>query len=197
MIYKNQEQVCLTPNQLNQTSSIMRLWLEDAIWSRAYVLSIIGDQPYQSAVTDRLFQVPTDFYEVLKVFWGEEIAIQYMNYMIERISHQKDLLKAMIRQDQAEVDMHTRELYANADGISTFFDQFPRWDKNVWQQFLYSDIRMYLNQVTAMMSGNYSEAITIFDRIVSNTIDMGNYMAFGIITRSMFNTSKAPTMRCF
>ena len=93
--------------------------------------------------------------------------------------------------------MHTRELYANADRISTFFDQFPRWDKNIWQQFLYSDIRLYLHQITAMMSGNYNEAITMFDRIVSNAIDMGNYMAFGIITRSMFNHSKAPAMRCF
>lgn len=197
MIYKNQDQICLTPNQLNQASNIVRLWLEYAIWLRAYVVSTVEDLPYQSAVTDRLLQIPSDFYTVLKAFWGEDIAIQYMNYMMERFAHESDLVKALIRQDYAEADMHTRELYANADSISAFFDQFPRWNKSEWQQFLYSDIGMYLNQVTAMLSGNYSEAIAIFDRIISNSIDMGNYMAFGIITRSMFNTSKAPTARCF
>lgn len=197
MIYKNQNQICLTPNQLNQASNIVRLWLEDVIWSRAYVVSVIGDLPYQSAISDRLLQIPMDFYNALKVFWGEEIAVQHMNYMTERITHERDLLKALIQQDQAEADMHTRELYANADRISDFFDHFPRWNKSDWQQFLYSDVRMYLNQVTALMSGNYSEAIAIFDSTVSSSIDMGNYTAFGIITRSMSDNLKAPEMQCF
>lgn len=183
MIYKTQDQVCLTSNQLNMASSILGLWVEDAVWTRAFIVSTIGKLPNQTATTDRLLQIPTDFYNVLKVFWGEEIALQYMNYMIERIAHERDLLSAMIRGDQESADMHTRMLYENADSISAFFDQFPRWDKNVWQQLLYSDIRMFINQITAILSGNYTEEVTVFDSILNNAISMGNYMALGILTR--------------
>lgn len=183
MIYKLQDQVCLTSNQLNMASSILGLWVEDAVWTRAYVISTINNLPNQTVTEDRVLQIPTAFYNVLKVFWGEEIALQYMNYMNERIAHERDLLNALIRGDQESADMHTRMLYENADGISAFFDQFPRWDKNVWQQLLYSDIRMYINQITAILSGNYAEEITIFDNIINNAISMGNFMSLGILTR--------------
>lgn len=79
--------------------------------------------------------------------------------------------------------MHTKELYENADRISAFFDQFPRWDKNEWQQFLYTDIRSFINQITSILSGNYSEEISTFDSVITNAVSMGNYMALGILTR--------------
>lgn len=183
MIFKMQNQVCLTPNQLNMANSILSLWLEDAIWTRAHMVSTIGNLPSLPATTDRLLQIPADFYNVLKVFWGEEIALQYMNYMVERISHQNDLLEALIQGDQEAADMHTKELYENADRISAFFDQFPRWDKNEWQQFLYTDIRAFINQITSILSGNYSEEISTFDSVITNAVSMGNYMALGILTR--------------
>ncbi len=183
MAYKNQEQTCLSTNQISAASSILSLWIEDAIWSRAYVISTVENLPNLDATTERLLRVPTDFYNLLKTFWGEDFALQFLNYINERIAHERDLLIALIDKNQAAADKFTKELYANADRIATFFSQFARRDKHEWQKLLYKDIQMYISQITSILTSNYSSEISIFENIVSNAINMANYMAYGLLTR--------------
>jgi len=81
MIHKFQEseRQCFTFEQFNILNNLISLWQRYAMWSRALFLSKAGNSPNLHAVENRFYQIPMDFYNTLRVFYGERLAEQFLN----------------------------------------------------------------------------------------------------------------------
>ncbi len=184
MVNISQEGIeCYTYDQIIEGSRLIEVWLNEAVWSRAFILSTVEDLPNLPEVTNRLAQVPAQFYNIFRTYWEDRLAQQFTEYFANRIASKENLLNAMIRNDPNTADNYTRELYANADDLSAFLAQFPAWSKDDWLSMLYSSISLYLREVESILNANYNMEISIFDNIINHNIDMGNYMAYGILRR--------------
>ena len=184
MVHRSQEGVeCYTFDQIISGSRLVEAWLKNAIWMRSFVQSTVWDLPNLPTITSRVAQVPIEFYNVLRPFWGERLAQQFTDLIGSRTAIKSSILTAVMRNDQNTADQYTRELYANADEISAFLAQFPSWSRDEWQILLYDDSNMFIRQIESLLNDDYNTEASIYERIINHTINMGNYMAYGILRR--------------
>lgn len=182
MIHKFQEfgQQCFTFAQLNILNNLISLWQRYTMWTRALFFSKMENSPNLAAIQNRVNQLPMDFYNTLRVFYGERLAEQFLNSFQRYIIIQSYLMEAMIDNDQAGVNSFGQQLYATADEIASFLSQSPYWDLQQWKALLYQDISMSIAEFRAALTGDHETEISIFERLLLNAAEIGGYMASGI-----------------
>jgi hypothetical protein len=181
------EQQCLTFEQLNILNNLISLWQRYVIWTRALFLSKLENSTNLDAVQNRVDQLPMDFYNVLRVFYGERLAEQFLISFQLYVRAHSSLMNAMIANDQEAVNTAAQELYARADEIAAFLSQAPYWSMQQWQSLLYRDISLSISEFRAALTGEYENEISIFERLLLNATEIGGYMARGI-----FQSTQAP-----
>lgn len=170
-----------TFEELNILTNLIMLWNRYAIWTRSLMISTFLDLPQDEAIRKRLYDLPLEFYNTLRVFFGERIAQEFSNYFQKHLVLQAQLNQALSNQDQEGADQFTKDLYQNADEIAAFLGQFPYWEEAMWKQYLYNDITLYLQEARAYLAGDYESEIEIYERILLNATDLGEYMTRGIL----------------
>lgn len=181
----------VTFEQMNAILDFRRLWAQMAAWTRSFIYSIINNNPNITAVTKRLYEgVPLDFYNTLRVFYGPEIAEQFLQIISAQILIFWRLINSIIQNNAAAVNSATVELYQNAEQISTFLSQINiNWDKQKWNNLLTQYISMMIEHILSIVRGNFDREIAIFDRLEKHALLMGSYMAKGVILRGSDNQS--------
>lgn len=182
MVYKFQEfiQQCFTFEQFNILNNLISLWQRYVIWTRALFLSKLENSPNLLAVQNRVNDLPMEFYNTLRVFFGRRLAEQFLISFQLYVRTQANLMTAMIANDQEAVNAFGQELYARADEMAAFLSQSPHWSMQQWQSLLYQDISMSIAEFRAALTGEYDTEISIFERLLLNAEDIGSYMASGI-----------------
>jgi hypothetical protein len=69
--------------------------------------------------------------------------------------------------------------------LAKYLGQFPYWDESQWKSFLYQDISMFIDEIRAILLGEYEREIGIYERILTNASAIGRYMAAGILQTSV------------
>ena len=166
---------------LNIIDRIQDLWSQYVMWERALLMAQAFNNPNLEEIQNRLYRIPLDFYDNLRVFYGDRIAQQMLNYLQARVILERKLINAMITGNQEIVDIYTQKLYQNADELSDYLGQFPYWDSAQWKTLLYTDIGMLFDEIRAVLLGDYEREIEIFERELLNATAIGRYMAAGIL----------------
>lgn len=189
MAHKFQEfqQQCLTFEQFNILNNLTSLWQRYVMWTRALFLSKTENSTNLAAVQNRVNQLPIDFYNVLRVFYGERLAEQFLNSFQLYVRAQSSLVNAMIANNQEAMNAAGQELYARADEIALILSQVRHWSLQQWQSLLYRDISMSIAEFRAALTGEHETEISIFERLLLNAAEIGGYMARGI-----FHSTRQP-----
>lgn len=198
MVTKNQNDMIVLPEidylityeQLNALISFDKLWTELSTWLRAMLISTAEDLDNKTAVVDRLYSVVSNFYSTLRVFYGPIIAQQFSDMLTNLITNARVLVESLKSGDNDAADIAIMQMYKSADDISELLGRINvYWDTEQWRHLLYQFVHLYLDQTTAMLTGNYRLEISIFDRLDDITDIMGSYMARGIIARGINSDS--------
>ena len=182
MIHKFQEseRQCFTFEQFNILNNLISLWQRYTMWTRSLFLSKKENSPNILAVQNRYYQIPMDFYNTLRVFYGERLAEQFLNIFQRYILIQANLMDALLANDQDRIDTLTQAWYSSADEIASLLSRLPYWNVDVWKTLLYQDISMTIANFNAALTGEYEREISIYERLLLNAAEIGGYMASGI-----------------
>ncbi|MDF2999897.1 MAG: hypothetical protein K0Q48_16 [Bacillota bacterium] len=168
--------------QMNLIINFRTLWLNLSMWTRAFLLSISSELPNTEAVSKRLYEIPFQLGNILQLIFGQQAAEQFISLLSTHIIQMEAAINAQKNRDSQALDESVRLLYQNADELADFLSQInPFWFKGQWQTLLYTYISMTLEESTALLSGDYTRDIQIFDRIQYQTLLIGDYMANGIV----------------
>ena len=180
---QEQQMVTYIPyGQMNLIINFRALWLNLAMWSRSFLLSIATGLPNTKAVSDRLYEVPVQLGSLLQLIFGQQSAETFVNLLSTHIVQMETTMMAQKNGNNQAVSDSVKLLYQNADELATFLSQInPFWFQTQWQNLLYTYISMTFEQTTALLSGDYVKDIQVFDRIQFQTSLIGDYMANGII----------------
>lgn len=186
-----QQTYTFTFEELNLIESIQALWIQYVMWERSLLLAQAFKSPDFSAVQNRVYRIPMEFYNTLRIFYGNTLAQQFLNYIQRRLIIERDLMNGFLTNDQNAVNSATQQLYENADEIASFLGQTPYWEESQWKTFLYQDISLFISEAIAVLSGEYEREIGIYESILNNASEIGRYMAFGLIESSRNATQKS------
>lgn len=172
---------CITFEKMNLINDIRSLWLQLALWMRSFIISSANDSGDLAATTGRLYQVPKDFYNTLRIMYGRALAEHFLTLMTRYIVTAVRLMDALKNNNQNAINARTEQWYQIADEIAAFLAQNPIWDESYWRALLYQNISMTINQMLAVLKGYYEREISIYERINTRAIVIADYMSKGIL----------------
>lgn len=173
----------MTFEQMNALIAFRTIWLELAMWTREFVYSIVDNRPSQAAVINRLYTgVPLDFYNAISVFYGPEIAEEFLRGMSRSILLVWRLVDAIKTNRPDHVRDFTMSMYEDANENAAFFAGVNHnWDRATWSNFFIQYLSMLNEMILSIIRGEYENEIRVFDRLQNLSILMGSNMARGII----------------
>ncbi|HZK01851.1 MAG TPA: hypothetical protein VFC96_03210 [Anaerovoracaceae bacterium] len=173
----------ITIGQLNLIKEIRRFWEQQVMWMRFYIQSAIRNDPDMTVVLQRLFANSQDFFYLLLVFFGRAAAERFASFITAHMSRIVALIDAMKNNDQAAINQLTVELNQNANNFAAFLGQMnPFWEERQWRQLLQSFVGQTIDEIVAIMAGQYEEGVRIFDNIENIAYEIADYLAKGIIS---------------
>jgi len=163
------------------------LWEQHIVWTRMTIISIIKDLPDVEFVTERLLRNPIDFKIVLQPFYGDVIASKFSDLFKSHLVIAAQLVKAAKDGYNKESEDAEKRWYANADEIAIFFSRInPYWSQGNWEIMLYEHLAMTKSEAVHILSNNYKESITEYDKIESQALKMAEVMAEGIVKQFIY-----------
>ena len=99
-----------------------------------------------------------------------------------------DLVNADKNMNTSKADELRKKWFANADSIAEFLSVInPHWSERKWHDMMYSHLSMTEKEAGFRLKKEYPKDIEIFESIENEALEMGEYMAFGIIRQFCCN----------
>ena len=163
-------------------NEVRKLWSQHVYWTRFFIISTAEKLPDLKFVMDRLLENPDDFAKLLKKFFGEKTADKFQKLLTEHLQIAGELVNAAMNMNTAKADELRKKWYSNADDIAGFLSSVnPYWSKRKWHDMMYSHLSMTENEAGARLKKDYLRDINIFDDVEKEALEMGDYMAQGIL----------------
>lgn len=184
---KNQVQYPISA-QMNFIFRARMLWRDLATWLRAYKVSLYGGVGNSESLSQRLYQIPLEYGNMLRVFVGDEATEKYINLLSQYIILLQSLFIAQINNDVNSIDDLTKQIYQNTKERAALFAQMnPYWSQSEWITLMNAFTQMQIEEATTFLTQDYDRNIEIFDRILSLTTIMGDYFSEGLTFFFMLN----------
>lgn len=188
MVNKNQNEFNISFGQMNLLIDFRNLWLDIAEWTRTYFVRVLFNIGGLDAVGNRLYQVPLDLYNRLQMIFGIPRTQQLVTLLSNHIIQMMNLANAMKNKNDQTVNSATQQLYQNSVEISNYMRQInPLWSDVLWNNLFDQYIRLMIEDLVALASGNYTNDINVYDRAKYQTAVMSDYMTDGVLQFLTFN----------
>ncbi len=189
MNYKTQQnEFNITFGQMNLVIDFRNLWQDLAEWTRTYYVRSLFNIGGLDAVGNRLYQFPLDLYTRLQMIFGiqrtQQLIILFSNHIIQMMTLSQDIKG----KDELAVNTTTQQLYQNSTTVSNYLSQInPIWSNVLWNNLFDQYIRLMIDDLVALASGNYVNEINIYDRAKYQTTILSDYMTDGLLQFLTFN----------
>ena len=168
-------------NPIMIMNTFRKLWQQHVMWTRSFIISTAENLEDLDLVTKRLLRNPSDFADVLKMFYGSQKADQFKVLFEQHLLIAADLVNNAKAGNVEGADEARKKWYANADEIAEFLSSInPYWSKEEWQMLLYDHLKMTGKEATLRLNKQYADDINIFDDIEDEALRMADYMTSGI-----------------
>jgi hypothetical protein len=182
MIHKNQVQ---NPNnitsQINFLFRARMLWRDLATWLRSYKVSLYGGVGNTDELSQRLFRLPTEYGNILRVFIGDQATQQFINLLTQYISILQSLFIAQFNNNVNAINNLTQQIYQNINSTAALLASInPYWTQGEWVTLLNSFTSMQIEEATTFLTKDFTRNIAIFDSMLSLTNIIGDYFSEGL-----------------
>lgn len=161
---------------------IRKLWEEHVEWTRMTILSIAANSPDTDLVTKRLLRNPSDFAEVLRPLYGNEIASRFEDLFKSHLVIAAELVKAAKAGNSNAAADAEKRWYENADEIAAFLASInPYWSEADWKRMMHEHLTLTKSEAVERLHKNYAEDIKLYDQIQNQALNMADVMSKGII----------------
>jgi len=172
-----------TYEDVNTLLNIIRLWLEFVHWTRSLFHSVLRNLPEQGSVGEQLFtKLPMDLSDEFKKYLDEGQLRNFLNISTRLIAYNWQLVNSYKIRDKYSIDMSTAQLHQVADEMAAFFAGVsPFYNEDELKTLLNEYIDLKISEINALLNNDYVLENKIFDKIEDQVIEIGAYIAMGII----------------
>lgn len=175
-------------NRQDIINKIRKLWSQHVYWTRFFIISTAEELQDLKYVTDRSLENPGDFAKVLRMFYGDKKANEFKKLLTEHLQIAGELVNADKDKNTVKADGLRKKWYANADDIAEFLSVInPHWNRQKWHDMMYSHLNMTEKEAGFRFQKEYPKDIEMFESIEKEALEMGDYMASGIMRQFCCN----------
>ncbi|HYE67489.1 MAG TPA: hypothetical protein VEA58_02695 [Anaerovoracaceae bacterium] len=168
--------------QMNLMTELRKLWIEHILWTRLFIVSALAELPDLDATKKRLLRNPSDFANILEIFYGRQKAEVFRNLLEEHLKIAASIVDNANWGNTKAVEQYSRLWYSNADRIAALLAGInPCWAEDEWKNLLHDHLRMTADEVMARLAGEFMKDGIIFDMIEEQVLAMSDVMTAGMI----------------
>lgn len=168
--------------QLELNNHLRMLWEQHVVWTRLTILSMVFNLPDVDLVTGRLLRNPGDFESALRPLYGDKTASRFAELLKNHLVIAAELVRAAKAGNNKQAADAERRWYANADEIAAFLGSInPYWSEEEWKEMLHEHLALTKSEAVSIITKNYSESISLFDKIERQALEMADVMINGIV----------------
>lgn len=168
--------------QMHLMNELRKLWEQHVYWTRLFIISALEELPDLEAATKRLLRNPTDFANVLEIYYGGQKSDAFRQLFEEHLKIAASIVNSAKQGNTKAVEQYSNIWNRNADQIAAFLAGInPFWTEGEWKNLLHDHLRMTSDEVAARLSGEYIKDIIIFDMSEEQALAMADFMAAGMI----------------
>lgn len=168
---------------INIINTMRELWEQHGLWTRSFIVSKSMDLPDLQFVTERLLRNPTDFANVLDVFYGEK-SKEFERLLRDHLLIAAEFLDNSKKGDTDGANADRNEWYKNADEIAYFLSRInPYWSYPEWKDMLRHHLKLVEEEAVLRLTKKYKDDIALYDTIEEQALQMADTMSKGIISQ--------------
>lgn len=158
------------------------LWSDHVIWTRAYVISAVADQPDAQAAATRLLKNQEDIGAAVGKIYGKAAGDQLTTLLKEHIMIAVDVIKHAKSGDKAAFATTDAKWARNGDDIADFLSQAnPHWPRATLRQMMKMHLSTTTDEVVARLTKNWDADVRAFDAVYDHILAMADALSEGII----------------
>jgi len=162
-------------------TAMRTLWADHVIWTRAFIVAAVSDDPSAPAALARLLRNQEDIGNAVVPFYGAAAGARLTELLKEHISIAGDLVTAAKAGNAAAQADADRRWHANAGEIATFLSGAnPNWPRATLVSMLNSHLALTTQEAVARLQRDWNGDVAAFDRIFAQAMEMADALTDGI-----------------
>jgi hypothetical protein len=159
-----------------------KLWTDHVVWTRAYVVAAVGDQPDAKAAANRLMKNQEDIGGAVGKIYGAAAGQQLTTLLKEHISIAVDLIKAAKAGDKAGQQGADAKWQQNGVAIAEFLSKAnPHWPRATLVDLMKMHLSTTTSEVVARLNKNWEEDVRAYDEVYRHILMMSDALSDGIV----------------
>jgi len=173
---------CISKQEVRLKSDMRLVWEQHVYWTRMTIISIAFNLPDVDFVTARLLRNPTDMGNLLRPFYGNNIAAKFSNLIREHLVIGAELVKAAKAGDQKAVAEIEHRWYANGAQISEFLSTInPFISEREFRKMFFEHLALTTREAVLMIQKDFKGSIAVFDKIEAEALQMSDTITVAIV----------------
>lgn len=159
-----------------------KLWTDHVVWTRAYIVAAVADQPDAQAAANRLMKNQEDIGNAIGSIYGAPAGQQLTTLLKEHISIAVDLIKAAKAGDKAGQQAADAKWQQNGVAIADFLSKAnPNWPRATLVDLMKGHLTSTTNEVVARLTKNWDADVRAYDEVYRHILMMSDALADGIV----------------
>jgi hypothetical protein len=162
-------------------TAMRTLWADHVIWTRAFIVAAVSDDPSAPTALARLLRNQEDIGNAVVPFYGAAAGARLTELLKEHITIAGDLVTAAKAGNTAAQADADRRWHSNAGDIATFLsDANPHWPRATLVSMLNTHLALTTQEAVARLQRDWNGDVAAFDRIFAQAMEMADALTDGI-----------------
>jgi hypothetical protein len=170
------------PAAIALKQDMRKLWTDHVVWTRAYIVAAVADQPDAPAAATRLMKNQEDIGNAVGKIYGAAAGQQLTTLLKEHISIAVDLIKAAKAGDKAGQQAADAKWQQNGVAIADFLAKAnPHWPRATLVDLMKMHLSTTTAEVVARLNKKWDEDVRAFDEVYRHILMMSDALSDGIV----------------
>jgi hypothetical protein len=159
-----------------------KLWTDHVVWTRAYVVAAVGDQPDAQSAAARLLKNQEDIGQAVATFYGKPAGDKLTALLKEHITIAVDLIKFAKAGDKTSQQQADAKWHKNGEDIADFLSKAnPNWPRATLVDMMNKHLSTTTDEVVARLTNNWDADVKSFDAVYQHILMMADALSDGIV----------------
>jgi hypothetical protein len=159
-----------------------KVWTDHVVWTRAYVVAAVGDQPDATAAAGRLMKNQEDIGAAVAAYYGKDAGDKLTTLLKEHISIAVDIIKFAKAGDKSSQQQAGAKWKKNGEDIAEFLSKAnPNWPRATLVTMMTEHLSTTTDEVVARLTKNWDADVKAYDKVYHHIVMMADALSDGII----------------
>jgi hypothetical protein len=159
-----------------------KLWTDHVVWTRAYIVAAVADQPDAQAAATRLMKNQEDIGRAVATYYGPDAGQKLTALLKEHITIAVDLIKAAKAGDKDAQTQADTKWQQNGTQIADFLSKAnPHWPRATLGEMMNRHLSTTTEEVVARLTKKWDEDVRAYDAVYDHILHMSDALADGIV----------------